>query len=451
MILIWPILALMVLAAAALLALPLFDTRKLKNDSQFARAVYRDQLAELTRDAEAGLIGEEQARAAQGEVERRILALDEAPAFRPAREPSHGLMIFLAVILPLLGFAFYLSLGMPGLPGQSAAQREIAGSTSPSPELTALEDATVTKPNDEASWKNLAEGYASADRPADSANAYAKAVALGAGDSATLAAYGQALVLANAGIMNAAAEAAFRRALMVDPSNPMARFFLALAKAQAEDIAGALTDWLALAKDTPVDAPWRQILMDHIAKAADRLGKDPAALAASGGALPELSAADLEAASALSPEARVALVSGMVLRLTKQLEQEPEDVEGWVRLARAYQALERPEDAENAWTKAADLAPGRLDIQLDYADALLAQHSDPARDLPPEFIAIVGRIRTLDPENALGLYYAGLVARQKGDAAEARKVWSLILERLPEGSPQRAELERELDALVPGE
>lgn len=104
MILLWLICGLMTLAAAVILALPLFDARKLKNDSSFALEVYRDQLAEINRDASRGILDHDQAKAAQVEIERRILALAEAPMFKPARAPSHGLMIALAVVLPLSGF-----------------------------------------------------------------------------------------------------------------------------------------------------------------------------------------------------------------------------------------------------------------------------------------------------------------------------------------------------------
>jgi cytochrome c-type biogenesis protein CcmH len=65
MILVWLVFAAMTLATALLLALPLFYTRKVKNESLFALAVYRDQIHELNRDAEAGLIAPDQAKSAQ--------------------------------------------------------------------------------------------------------------------------------------------------------------------------------------------------------------------------------------------------------------------------------------------------------------------------------------------------------------------------------------------------
>ena len=121
MILLWIVLGAMTLAAAIILAWPLFDARRFKNDATFALAVYRDQLAEINHDAARGILDETQARAAQIEIERRILALDDAPKFQPARAPRPALIVAMAVILPLAAFGLYLRLGHPALPGAPGA------------------------------------------------------------------------------------------------------------------------------------------------------------------------------------------------------------------------------------------------------------------------------------------------------------------------------------------
>lgn len=446
MILIWFVLALMTLATALLLAVPLFDTRKIKNEIVFALEVYRDQIQELNRDAAAGLIAPDQARQAQIEIERRILALTESPQWQPARAPSHGMLVVAAVLLPLLGFGLYLLVGKPALPGQPFAHDTLASESTP--EIDRLRDAVAERPNDARAWVALAAGYNDAARPMDAATAYGKAVALGASDSDTLAAYGQALLMASGGEMTEAANAAFRRALAADPSNPMARFFLALGRAQAGDLEGAVADWMALEKETPPDAPWRQTLLEHIAKASQRLGQASPAPGVAGQDAPGPSAADIAAAENMSPEARDAMINDMVARLAERLAAEPNDLDGWVRLARAYQVQEKLDDARGAWEKAAALAPSRLDVQLDYANAIIAGRDDVDRYLPPEFVATVARARTLDPKNPLGLYYGGLVARLAGDKPEAQRLWQQVLDQLPAESPQRAILQRELDSLL---
>jgi cytochrome c-type biogenesis protein CcmH len=448
MILVWFVLAAMTLMTAVLLAFPLFNTRKLKNEIVYALEVYRDQIHELNRDAAAGLIAPDQAKLAQIEIERRILALTESPQWQPARVPSHGMLVVAAVVLPLLAFGLYLTIGAPALPSQPFLAAAVPTS---SPEIARLQDAVAARPTDAAAWVALGAGYNAEGQPRDAATAYGKAVALGANDSDTLAAYGQALMVASGGEMTEPANAAFRRALAADPSNPMARFFLALGRAQAGDLEGALADWMALEQETPADAPWRATLEGHIAKASQRLGRagesgTPGSAATDPGVAGP-SAADMQAAESMSPEERQEFVNGMVTRLADRLKSEPDDLEGWIRLARAYQVLERPADARDAWAKAAALAPARLDVQLDYADAIIAGRTDLDRYLPPEFVGAVARARTLDPKNPLGLYYGGLVARLGGNEAEAHRLWQQVLDQLPADSPQRDILQKEMDQL----
>ena len=137
MILLWIILGAMTLTAALILAWPLFDSRRFKNDSSFALAVYRDQLAEINHDAARGILDEAQAKAAQIEIERRILALADAPKFQPAKAPSPLLIVAMAVVLPLAAFGLYLRLGSPGLSGQPA--QGLTESVAASPQLQALQ------------------------------------------------------------------------------------------------------------------------------------------------------------------------------------------------------------------------------------------------------------------------------------------------------------------------
>ncbi|MFX7549094.1 hypothetical protein ABTJ50_22380, partial [Acinetobacter baumannii] len=49
---------------------------------------------------------------------------------------------------------------------------------------------------------------------------------------------------------------AFRRAVAIDPKDPRARYFLAVARDLKGEHRGAIDDWLALLKDTPPGAPW---------------------------------------------------------------------------------------------------------------------------------------------------------------------------------------------------
>jgi cytochrome c-type biogenesis protein CcmH len=425
MILLWIILGVMTLSAALILAWPLFDSRRFKNDSSFALAVYRDQLSEINHDAARGILDEAQARAAQIEIERRILALADAPKFQPAKAPSPMLIVAMAVVLPLAAFGLYLHLGSPGLPGQPATG--LAESVAASPELQALQKAVESAPTDPAAWRALGEGLMAARRPGDAANAFGRALGLGDPDPKLASRYGSALVLAAQGRVDGKAKAAFDAALKADPTDPIARFFLGLAKEQAGDAAGALTDWLALERDLPPNVPWHGDLAQNIDRVARALGKDPATLPgrAANGSPP----ADATPQQGGAPSA------------------DDLDAAAWMRLGRAYSVLGKHEDARAAWAKAAALAPTRLDVQLDYANALIGDSSDLSKSLPPNFAETVTRIRTLAPDNPLGLYYGGLVARAQGDNKAAKEMWLKVLALIPEGSAQRQSLQREIDSL----
>lgn len=450
MILFWIIAGLLTLGAAVALAAPLFDTRKFKSEDTFALEVYRDQLAELTRDEQRGLLSKDQAMAAQIEIERRILALDEGKKFQPARPPSHLLTLAMAVVLPLAGFGFYLMLGSPHLPSQSAMERLAAERQRTTPEIRQLEATVAAAPSDAQGWIDLAGAYAGVDRAKDAADGFAKAMALGRDEPDVLRQFAHAAIMAQQGRVAADAQTALRRVLAADPTDPSARFFLALARAQNQDLEGALTDWLALERDLPAEAPLRAMVADHIDKAARQQGKDPAKLpgrraAAPGGAGP--TADELAAAAQMSPDERQAFIEGMVQRLAARMKADPQDLDGWIRLARAYAVLEKRAESRAAWAEAAKLAPARLDVQLDYAGSLLEGRADFAKNLPAEFPEAVKRIRTLDPQNPLGMFYAGVVARAEGRPAEARELWQKVMLLMPDGSAERQQLQREIERL----
>ncbi len=224
MILFWIIAGVLTLAAAVVLAAPLFDTRKFKSEDAFALEVYRDQLAELTRDEQRGLLTPDQARAAQIEIERRILALDEGKKFLPARPPSHHLTLAMAVILPLAGFVGYLMLGSPHLPSQSAMDRLAAERARTSPEIAALEAKVEQSPSDAQSWIDLGRAYVDVERAKDAKDAFAKAMALGRKEPELLRQFAHAAILAEGGRVTTDAQSALQRALSADPGDPTSRF-----------------------------------------------------------------------------------------------------------------------------------------------------------------------------------------------------------------------------------
>jgi cytochrome c-type biogenesis protein CcmH len=258
-----------------------------------------------------------------------------------------------------------------------------------------LEARLAAQPNDQDGWRLLARSYAELGQTDKAAEAARRAAALGApaGDAEALSARGEDLVTANGGTVVADARQAFQAALAADPGDPRARFFLGLASAQGGNNDDALGQWLALERDSAANAPWLDGLRANIGRLAKEMGLDDAALEArrsqlakaappapapaapappSQAATPGPSAADVTAAAGMSPDDRSAMIKGMVQRLADKMAQTPGDVDGWLRLGRAYGVLGEQQKSLDAYRHASEADPSREDARTAYAQARAA-------------------------------------------------------------------------------
>ncbi len=355
----WLILALLTgLVTAALVPALTGRARPAPDRPAAALAVCRAQLAELARDRERGILGEAEAAALGAEIERRML---KAAGRREERgrdwRARPAIAVALTALVPALALALYLALGRPDLAGQPRLAVGAPPDDGPQAvEMAALvqelEQRMAERPQDPVGWRLLAHAQGSLGRWAESAASYAHAVAAGGGDAETLAAWAESLIFAAGGTVSPPAGEVLRRALAADPLEPRARYYQGLAQLQAGRVGEALATWRALSEETAPDAPWAGFLQERI-----RLAE---AIAGPG-------APDIGIAEELSPEEREAAIRGMVQRLAERLEREPEDLDGWLRLAHARGVLGQMEERRAALVRASALAPGRADIELELA------------------------------------------------------------------------------------
>ncbi len=161
---------------------------------------------------------------------------------------------------------------------------------------------------------------------------------------------------------------------------------------------------------------------------------------------PGPSAEDVAAAGEMSAEERTQMIATMVARLAERLEENPDDLQGWMRLGRSYSVLLRHAEARDAYARAAELAPEDTAVLGDYARAVMNAAGE-ATEFPPQAIALYRQIIGLDPEQREALWFLGYAEAAAGDNAAARGYWNRLLDLLPTDGPNREAVEKALDAL----
>ena len=335
----WFVFALMTVAAIFAVLWPLSRGSAAQPGGSEA-AVYRDQLAEIDRDVAAGLIGPSEAEAARVEISRRLLAAADGKNDRPA-QANLGLRrsstVLALVGLPVAAVAFYLSVGSPQLGDFPLAGRtRAADANQPVDNLVAQVEAHLEKnPTDGRGWSVLAPVLVRLGRYDDAVRALRNSITYNGDSAERRSDLGEALMGSAGGVVTTEAKAEFERAIAQNPDEPKAGYFLGLAAEQDGRSTDAAAIWRAMLAKAAPDAAWRPLVQ--------------AALVRVGGpAPPALSNETMAAAKDMNEADSGAMIRGMVDRLATRLKQNGDDVEGWLRLVRAYMVMGNRDKAVGA-------------------------------------------------------------------------------------------------------
>jgi cytochrome c-type biogenesis protein CcmH len=324
----WFVFALMTALAVFAVLWPLGRATRPQREGNEAK-VYKDQLAEIERDVSGGLIGASEAEAARVEISRRLLAAADAERVAPSSVNTtlrRAVAVIAFVGLPLIAVAFYLPLGSPKLPDFPLSQRAQAPSASqPLDNLVAQVEAHLEKnPTDGRGWNVLAPVLAKLGRFDEAVRAYRNSITYNGDSSSRRADLGEAIAAAAGGVVTSEAKAEFERAIALNADEVKASYFLGLAAEQDGRRDEAASIWRAMLAKAPSTAPWRPLVLAALA----RVG--------SGG----------PTAPALSD------------RLASRLKQNGDDVEGWLRLVRAYMVMGDRDKAKGASADARQAVAG---------------------------------------------------------------------------------------------
>lgn len=196
-----------------------------------------------------------------------------------------NLSFALAVILPLGALAVYLPLGRPDLPSEPAIFSNI--------EETMLRQQALMKerpfqilveqnPDDIAALLQLATINFRTGDFRESVKFYKRAVVQAQKSNNSLlrvyaVSLGEVQVLAANGRVDDDAVGTFEYVLTLYPGSPIARYYLALAKAQRGQTAEAIAEWETLLAEGTPRAYWKVQVREAMAKARLDLKKDDAA------------------------------------------------------------------------------------------------------------------------------------------------------------------------------
>lgn len=374
----------------ALLLRPLLREQQSDDDLlAYDREVYKDQLSEIDRDFDNGLLTENEAELARIEISRRLLAADvKSKTAVKGTKMSYAIILPIALAIPAIAIGTYTIVGQPMSPDMPLALRiapsanQVAERAIPDDiaEMVAQAEAhLVQNPNDGRGWDVLAPIYFRMGEYLKAQQAFAKAIELEGSTALRHASLGEAIVTAQEGLVTPEARSNFVKALEIQPDAPRPKFFLALGLGQIGQNDKAIAAFEDLAKISPADAPWIRAVQVQIASLK---GIEPESvvletLPASTSAeiksepsqLGNPSEDDIAAASEMDSGDRMEMIKNMVASLDERLNDEPDNFEGWQRLLQSYVVLGDTQTAEKALLRALKA----FSSDTDQGKALLAQ------------------------------------------------------------------------------
>jgi len=325
---------------------PLARTPRQEQNVERDIAFYEERLSEIDREVDRALIAPEDAKAVKAEAARRLLAAADQNKTRKVSS-SRGRVrlaaVLVLILIPVVALGVYGDVGHPNWPDQPLEARleSDPGQMDLQMAIAKVEAHLAENPLDGRGYEVLVPAYLRLGRKEDAARAAEQALRLLGETPDRLALYGEMLVLNADGVVTKDAQEAFTKALEGGAFVPKASLYLGLAAEQDGNPTRAVNIWNKLLADAPPDAPWADSLRKKIAQLSG--GSPRVAMPVNPQATPQ------GAAIAAMPEAeRNATIHTMVDRLAARLAQNGQDVEGWLRLVRAYKVLNEGDKARTA-------------------------------------------------------------------------------------------------------
>lgn len=426
--------ALLTLLVVAWLVRPLL--RKPKADGissdKLNASIHRDQLQALEADLARGVISQQDFETTRDELQLRLL--DDTESFEANSGQKTGgfwkpkrTAAAVALSLPVLTLGIYLQLGTP------AAINPVAQASVDEQQIKEMIDTLAArlkdKPDNPLGWAMLARSYKVVGRFEEAQQAFEKAGAMVNSDPDLLVDYAELLGIRAGNKLDGKPQQMIDEALRLNPEHPMGLMMAGVAAYERADYKSAITRWEKLLSLMPPESADAQQMQANIADARAKGGLPS-------GESNKLPPVPADAAAGMTPEK----INEMVDRLAARLKDNPDDLTGWARLARAYKVQGRLDEAANAYAKTGKLMDTDADLLTQYAD-LLATRSKSLQGKPTELLI---KALTIAPKHPMALMMAGQAAYQVGNYAGAVSHWQTALTVLSANSPDIEPIKAEI-------
>jgi cytochrome c-type biogenesis protein CcmH len=399
-------------------------------------SIYRDQLLALEKDLARGVINQHDFEVTRDELQLRML--DDTENTDVVLTTNTGFLtskrtaVAISLSLPVFAIGMYILLGEPS--AMSLVTQQARSAPADNQQMRQMIDALAAKlkanPDNPQGWAMLARSYKAVGQLQDAQQAFERAGAFVNGNPDLLVEYAELLGIQAGNKLDGRPEKMIQEALKLNPEHPMGLMLSGVALYQRSDFPGALAQWEKLLSMLPPGSEDAQQIQANI---DDVRGKAGLPVASQSNALPPVPAG---AAAAMTPEK----INEMVDRLAAKLKDNPNDLQGWARLALAYKVQGRLDESAAAYAKTGKLMDTDPDLMTQYAD-LLATKAKSMQGKPSE---LVNKALTLAPKNPMALMMAGQAAYQAGKFDVAVKHWQTALSVLPPGSPDIEPLKSEI-------
>lgn len=426
--------ALLTLVVVAWLVRPLLrkPTGHGVSSDKLNAAIHRDQLHALEADLARGVINQQDFETTRDELQLRLL--DDTESFEAS--PKHKKAGFwtakrtsvaVGLSLPVLALGLYLQLGTP------EAINPIAAANRNDHQMQEMVDSLAARlkanPNDPKGWAMLARSYKAMGRFEEAQQAFERAGDIVKTDPDLLVDHAELIAILAGNQLQGKPQQMIEEALRLNPEHPMGLMMSGLTAYQNADYQSAVTRWEKLLDMLPPDSPDAQQMQANIDDARAKGG-----LAASeSNKLPPIPAG---AGAGMTPDN----VNDMVDRLAARLKDNPDDLAGWARLARAYKVQNRLDEAIAAYAKTGKLLDSDPDLLTQYADALATRNKS-LQGQPDE---LVKKALAIAPKHPMALMMAGQASYQSGNYAAAIGHWKTVLSVLPVNSPDTELIKAEI-------